>query len=264
MEHSPWGQQPNEARPGYQQSWPGSAPRRSQRAPKRCRLDASSVPGRRSVPDRQRAARWQCACHRRQLTLTAHTHRGRPRRIDAAARRAPAGRRGRPRRPPLQVRNLSGILGITATAHTLRAVICDPAVRRWIQLDYRGKPGARCLIDGRPASADPPRDAADALRLVATLLRARGVAVTAVALLVKLDHGVAFAPALAALDAARIAWPDVPHLACLGTQPDVEAVIDEQFRALLRGSDGRAERILDYPCGHFARARDRARAELTE
>ena len=67
-----------------------------------------------------------------------------------------------------------------------------------------------------------------------------------------------------ALDAVRIAWPDVPHLAYLGTQPDVEAMIDDQFRALLGGSDDRAERILDYPPGHFARARERARAKLKE
>src|SRR5262249_44097410 len=73
--------------------------------------------------------------------------------------------------------------------------------------------------------------------------------------------GMAFAPAL---DAVRIAWPDVPHLAYLGTQPDVEAVLDDRFRALLGGSDDRAERILDYPPGHFARARERARAKLNE
>jgi hypothetical protein len=40
-------------------------------------------------------------------------------------------------------------------------------------------------------------------------------------------------------------------------------VMDAQVRALLRGSDDRAERTLDYPRGHFARARERAKAELT-
>jgi hypothetical protein len=174
------------------------------------------------------------------------------------------GRGGRPHRPPPQVRDLTGILAITATAHTLRAVLHDPAGRHWIQLDYRGEPGARCLIDGRPVSTDPPRDATDALHLVATLVSTTTFTVTAVALLVKLDHGVAFAPALAVLDVARIAWPDVPHLACLGTHPDVEAMMDDQLRALLRRSDDRAERILDYPRGHFTRARERARAELME
>jgi hypothetical protein len=147
------------------------------------------------------------------------------------------------------VRELTGILVIAATAHTLRAVLHHRAVRRQIQLDYRGEPGARCLIDGRPVATDPPRDATEALHLVSTLVRTPGIAVTAVALLVKLDGGMAFAPAL---DAVRIAWLDVPHLAYLGTQPDVEAVIDDQFRALLGGSDDCAERILDYPPGHFA------------
>jgi hypothetical protein len=162
------------------------------------------------------------------------------------------------------VRELTGILVIAATAHTLRAVLHHRAVRRQIQLDYRGEPGARCLLDGRPVATDPPRDATEALHLVSTLVRTPGIAVSAVALLVKLDGGMAFAPALAALDAVRTAWPDVPHLACLGAQPDVEAMIDDQFRALPGGSDDRAERILDYPPGHFARARERARAKLKE
>jgi hypothetical protein len=182
----------------------------------------------------------------------------------ATDRHGPGGRCGRPHRPRPRVPDLTGILAITATVHTLRAVLHNRALRRWIQLDYRGEPGARCLIDGRKVSTDPPRDATDALRLVATLVSTSGVTVTAVALLVKLDDGVAFAPALAALDAARIAWPDVPHLACVGTPPDLEAVMDDQVRALMRGSDDRAERILDYPRGHFARARERARAKLTE
>jgi hypothetical protein len=254
MQQPPWNQQPNEAPREDQPSWHDSATARSQPAPKRCRCGRSST-GQHdtsSVP----------AC--RQLTLTSHTPRGRPRRIDPTARRGPAGRCGRPRRPPPQARDLTVILAITATAHTLRAVLHDPAVRRWIQLDYRGEPGARSLIDGRPVATDPPRDATDALHLVATLVRTPGVAVTAVAVLVKLDDGVAFASGLAALDAARIAWPDVPHMACLGTQPDVEAVMDDQFRALLRESDDRAERILDYPRGHFARARERARVKLKE
>jgi hypothetical protein len=100
------------------------------------------------------------------------------------------------------------------------------------------------------------------LHLLASLIKTPGVMIAAVAVLVKLDDGVAFAPALAALDAARIAWPDVPHVAWLGTQPDVEAMMGPQLRALLRGSDDRTERILDYPRGHFAGAREPARAEL--
>lgn len=179
-------------------------------------------------------------------------------------RSGPGGLGGRPRRPPPKVQDSTGILAITATAHTLRAVLHAPARRRRIRLDYRGDPGARCLIDGRPVHTDPPRDATGAVHLLGTLVSTQGVTVTALALLVRLDHGVAFQAALAVLDAARIAWPDVPHLACLGTHPDVDAMMDDQLRALLRGSDDRAERILDYPRGHFARARERARAELTD
>jgi hypothetical protein len=158
------------------------------------------------------------------------------------------------------VRELTGILVIAATAHTLRAVLHHRAVRRQIQLDYRGEPGARCLIDGRPVATDPPRDATEALHLVSTLVRTPGIAVTAVALLVKLDGGMAFAPAL---DAVRIAWLDVPHLAYLGTQPDVEAVIDDQFRAT-----GRIRRLrranTRLPARPLRRARERARAKLRE
>jgi hypothetical protein len=179
-------------------------------------------------------------------------------------RSGPGGLGGRPRRPPPKVQDSTGILAITATAHTLRAVLHGPAGRRRIQLDYRGAPGARCLIDGRPVSMDLPRDATGAMHLLGTLVSALGVTVTTLALLVKLDHAVAFEAALAVLDAARIAWPDVPHVACLGTHPDVDATMDDQLRALLRGSDDRAERILDYPRGHFARARERAKAKLTE
>jgi hypothetical protein len=254
MNQPPWNQQSNEAPSGYQPSGQGTVRVRSQPVPKGCRCWGSGSGGQGAsfVPAR------------RQLTRTSHTRRGRPLRIAPTAGRGPARRGGRRRLPSPEVRELTGILVITATAHTLRAVLHHPAVRRRIQLDYRGEPGARCLIDGRPVATDPPRDATEALHLVSTFVRSPGVAVTAVALLVKLDGGRAFAPALAALDAARIAWPDVPHLACLGTQPHVEAMLDDQFLALLGRSDDRAERILDYPPGHFARARERARAKLKE
>ena len=250
MNQPPWKQQPN-APSGYQPSGQGTVMPQSQPVPtgRQCggsrsgRLGASFVPA------------------RRQLARTSHTCRGRPRRVAPTARRGPARRGGRRRLPPSEVRELTGILVIAATAHTLRAVLHHRAARRQIQLDYRGEPGARCLIDGRPVATDPPRDATEALHLVSTLVRTPGIAVTAVAVLVRLDRGMAFAPAL---DAVRIAWPDVPHLAYLGTQPDVEAVLDDRFRALLGGSDDRAERILDYPPGHFARARERARAKLNE
>jgi hypothetical protein len=254
MNQPPWNQQPNEVPSGYQPSRQGTVRARAQPVAKECRY-------RRSGTGRHGAS-FVPAC--RQLTRTSHTRRGRPRRIDPTARRGPARRGERRRLPPLEQRDPTVILFITATAHTLRAVLHPPAVRRCIQLDYRGAPRARCLIDGRPVATDPPRDATDAVHLLSTLVRTPGVAVTAVALLVKLEGGMAFTSALAALDAARIAWPDVPHLACLGPQPHVEAMIDDQFRAQLGGSDDRAERILDYPPGHFARARERARAKLNE
>jgi hypothetical protein len=153
---------------------------------------------------------------------------------------------------------MTAILAITATPYALQVVVRDIAVRLWIRLDYRRRPGARSLVDRRPVTTDPPRDAPDAVHLVANLVRTPGIRVTAVALLVKLDDGAAFAPAFATIDAARMAWPDVPCMAWFGTQPD------DEIGALLRGSDERAERILDFPRGHFARARARVRADLTE
>lgn len=175
---------------------------------------------------------------------------------------------------------MSAILAITATTSALRAVVRDPAVRLWAQLDYRGVPDARCLIDGRPVTAvQPPGNVNDALRLVARFVDARGITVAAVAhhladgepehaeliddaLLVKLEDRVALAPELAAIDAARHVWPHVPHIACFGIEPDVEAMMDRQARVLLGGADDRVERMLADPRGYFARARERARAEV--
>jgi hypothetical protein len=175
---------------------------------------------------------------------------------------------------------MSAILAIAASASSLRAVVRDPAVRLWAQLDYRGVPDARCVIDGRPVPAvRPPGGAADALRLVVRLVDARAIAVAAVAhhvangepehaeliddaLLVKLEDRVALPPELAAIDAARAVWPHVPHIACFGIEPDIEAMMDRQARALLAVSDDRAERMLSDPRGYFVRARERARAEV--
>jgi hypothetical protein len=175
---------------------------------------------------------------------------------------------------------MSAILAITATTSSLRAVVRDPALRLWVKLDYRGAPDARCLIDGRPDPAvQPPGNAVDALRLVARFVDARGIALAAVAhhladggpehaeliddaLLVKLEDRIALAAELAAIDAARAVWPHIPHLACFGTEPDVEAMMDRQARALLGASDDRIERMLADPRGYFARARERARAEV--
>jgi hypothetical protein len=172
------------------------------------------------------------------------------------------------------------ILAITATAASLRGVVRDPVVRLWAQLDYQGTHDARCLIDGRPdPELQPPGSAADALRLLARFVDARRIAVAAVAhhvadagpehaeliddaLLVKLEDRVALAPELAAVDAARAVWPQVPHIACFGIEPDVDAMMDRQARALLGASDDRVERMLADPRGYFAGARERARAEV--
>lgn len=175
---------------------------------------------------------------------------------------------------------MSAILAITATASSLRGVIRDPVVRLWAQLDYRGTRDAHCLIDGRPVpELQPPGNAADALRLVARFVEARRIAIAAVAhhladagpehaemidaaLLVKLEDRVALAPELAAIDAARAVWPHIPHIACFGIEPDVDAMMDRQARALLGASDDRVERMLADPRDYFAGARERARAEV--
>ena len=175
---------------------------------------------------------------------------------------------------------MNAILAITAGASSLRAVVRDPAVRLWSQLDYPGVPDARCLVEGRPVPAlQPPAGAADALRLIARFVDARGIAVAAVAhyvadaepehaeliddaVLVKLEDRVALAPELAAIDAARAVWPHVPHIACFGAEPDIEAMMDRQARALLAASDDRVQRMLSDPRSYFARARERARAEV--
>jgi hypothetical protein len=175
---------------------------------------------------------------------------------------------------------MSAILAITATTSSLRGAVRDPVVRLWAQLDYRGTPDARCLIDGRPVPApEPPGDAADALRLIARLVDARRIALAAVAhhladagpehaeliddaMLVKLEDRVALAPELAAIDAARAVWPQVPHIACFGIEADLDAMMDRQARGLLGASDDRVEHMLTDPRGYFARARERARAEV--
>jgi hypothetical protein len=175
---------------------------------------------------------------------------------------------------------MDAIVAITASAYSLRAVVRAPPVRLRAQLDYRGVPDDRCLIDGRPVPAvPPPGNAFDALRLVARFTDARGIAITAVAhhladgapehaeliddaLLVKLEDRVALAPELAAIEAARAIWPHVPQVACFGSEPDVGAMMDRQARALLGASDDRVERMLADPRGYFARGRDRARAEV--
>lgn len=181
---------------------------------------------------------------------------------------------------------MTAILAIAATATSLRAAIRDPVLRLRVQLEYleyRGAPdavAATCMVDDRPVpTLTPPDNVADALRLVARFADARAITVAAVAhlfadgrparaelidesLLVKLDDRVALAAQLAAIDAARVLWPEVPHIACFGTEPDIEAMMDRQARALLHPPDDRVERMLADPRGYFASARERARAEV--
>jgi hypothetical protein len=180
---------------------------------------------------------------------------------------------------------MTAILAVKATPHTLRAVVRDPGVRLWAQLDYRGQPGAQCLVDARLLPAlKPPHGPAEAVHLLAELVDANHIAVAAVAhhlpdvrpeyaeliddtLLVKLADRVALAPALAAIDAARAAWPQVPHIACNGSPLDIEAMMDHQARTLLRqtaASNNRAEQMLADPRGYVAQARERARIEVEE
>jgi hypothetical protein len=143
-----------------------------------------------------------------------------------------------------------------------------------------------------------PRDVAESLTLVRDLARSTGIEISAVAH--RLPHGgdhvapelideallaklVALSaaqlpPDLVAIEVARTVWPDVPHVACFETAFDIagradeEAVLDRQARAQLQRSerkpamgDGndRADRMLAEPRRYFARARRRARAEIT-
>jgi hypothetical protein len=143
-----------------------------------------------------------------------------------------------------------------------------------------------------------PRDVAESLTLVRDLARSTGIEISAVAhrvphggdhvapelideaLLAKLValSAAQLPPDLVAIEVARTVWPDVPHVACFETAFDIagradeEAVLDRQARAQLQRSerkpamgDGndRADRMLAEPRRYFARARRRARAEIT-
>ena len=82
---------------------------------------------------------------------------------------------------------MTAILAIDAKPQALRAVVRDPIVRLWIDLEYRDQPDARCLVDGRPVLAlRPPDDVFDAVRLTAKLIAARRITVDAVAH--RVDH----------------------------------------------------------------------------
>lgn len=174
------------------------------------------------------------------------------------------------------------VLTIDAKPQALRAVVRDPTVRLWIDLEYRGRPHARCQVDGRPVPGlHPPEDVLDAVRTVAELVAARRITVGAVAH--HLNHagqpaeviddasvtrlGDPADPALAAVRAARATWPLIPHVACWTAGPDIEAETDRQARRLLSrdtvGGD-RAAQMLADPRGYFARARERASREVAD
>lgn len=178
---------------------------------------------------------------------------------------------------------MTAVLAIDAKPQALRAVVRDPMVRLWIDLEYRDQPDARCLVDGQPVQAlRPPDDVFDAVRLTAKLVAARRITVEAVAhrvdhawhqqaaviddaLLDELaDHP---GPNLDAIRAARATWPLVPHIACCAAGLDIEADMDRQARQLLSretADDNRAEWMLADPRGYFARARERARRDVAD
>src|SRR5262249_37750713 len=128
------------------------------------------------------------------------------------------------------------ILALDATPRALRAVVHDPTVRLWIDLEYRDQPDARCVVDGRPVPALPRRGGpVEAGRRGARRGDARGSALGGVgrgrgaggrppaevidgALPEGLDSRT-----VAAVRAARARWPRVPHVACRAAGLDVEA-----------------------------------------
>lgn len=181
---------------------------------------------------------------------------------------------------------MTAILTINATPGTLRAVVRDPTVRLWIQLDYAGPPAARCLVDGRPATGlRPPAGAAEAIGVVHQLLADRGIEPAAVAHRVSGDRPAAELiddsfltklrrdePARDAIAAALAMWPTVAQLAGSGSEPDAEAMVDHQARTFIgrqeaglgasTADDDRVRRMLADPRGYFAQARERTRVEV--
>jgi hypothetical protein len=193
---------------------------------------------------------------------------------------------------------MTAILAINLSRSSLRAVVRDPAVRLDVHIEHLGECGTRCLVDGRSIDfCSPPRDVNEAITLVAELVRTRGVVVAAVAhrisasdpgrpeaeliddgLIVKLGDlcdAAQLQSELGAVEAARVAWQNVPHVACFGgldAHAEADAVLDRQARALLRRAehgtvparegDDRAEQMLANPRSYFVRAREKARVEV--
>jgi hypothetical protein len=126
-------------------------------------------------------------------------------------------------------------------------------------------PGPRASRSTRWRIASPTGGDHVAPELIDDALLAKLVAISAAQL----------PPDLVAIEIARTIWPDVPHVACFETafdiagRADAEAVLDRQARAQLQrkpavgDGDDRADRMLADPHGYFARARRRARAEIT-
>jgi len=136
------------------------------------------------------------------------------------------------------------VLSLNPGSTSLKAVLRDPAPRLTAQIDRLGTPDARWTLE---ASGSPPEtspfvgDLPAAVRMLADRLHRDGVSVDAVAHRVvhggptfthpvvmddatrsALDALTAWAPLhmpgdLASIDAARAAWPDVPHVACFDT-----------------------------------------------
>ena len=156
---------------------------------------------------------------------------------------------------------------------SLRAEVRQPRLRLRIAAVDLGGRAARCLVDGHRVRVRPmARDAADAVRVVRDIVSARGIDVRAVeyrlihinaehvtseriddALVAELGKLTASTPGLAAqlavVEAARAAWPDAMHMAYFGADGEV---------------DDRADRMLADPRTYFARARERARAEIEQ
>ena len=136
------------------------------------------------------------------------------------------------------------MLSLNPGSTSLKAVLRDRAPRLTAQIDRLGTPDARWTLE---ASGSPPEispfvgDLPAAVRMLADRLHRDGVSVDAVAHRVvhggptfthpvvmddatrsALDALTAWAPLhmpgdLASIDAARAAWPDVPHVACFDT-----------------------------------------------
>ena len=180
------------------------------------------------------------------------------------------------------------ILVLSADTSSLRVVASDPAVLLRVDVTHVGEPGFRYAVDGRPVVGAPePHDLAGAVKLVGDLVRSHGIAVDAVAH--RVGHGGSGRRVAELIDdaglgrfnglvdadtlaAARATWPGVAQVACFDND---EATADRHARDLLGYSrrrspavasqdrDDRAARMLTDPRDYFARARQRARIDVS-